>query len=222
MGSFWGFDMIPGIIASQEATVVDPGPGGDFEVRATAINFVDTCAFTCDGDFIVDWGDHDVNQQGEYNASEYVSGVAASPGPIIITNQLGASITHVNFYTDTYSEIDITDGSSLTSLNESFLNLGQMTSFLATNTSNIINFYSAWNQCTGLTSFPLIDTSAGTDFTNTWSGCTSLICLSGVNTLLQNNTTNMFLNCNALVAPTASEQTSILSGYEYINSGNCP
>ena len=39
------------------------------------------------------------------------------------------------------------------------------------NTSNVNDFYRAWDGCSGLTSFPTIDTSKGTRFLSTWTSC---------------------------------------------------
>lgn len=52
--------------------------------------------------------------------------------------------------------------------------------------------------------------------------CHNLKCLTNIDTTLATNTTDMFLNCVSLVAPNAAEQTAILAGADWTNTGSCP
>lgn len=68
------------------------------------------------------------------------------------------------------------------------------------NTSAIVDFSDAWNQCASLTSFPSIDTCNGKDFSRSWQGCTSLssfpwLCMSNAETVFAS-----WANCTSLTS----------------------
>lgn len=66
-------------------------------------------------------------------------------------------------------------------------------------------------------------TSLVTNFTSMFQSASSLTCLTSIDTTAVGAvTTDMFLGASSLANPTSGEQTTILSGSSYTNSGSCP
>jgi len=166
-----------------------------FSATLVPVDLVASCGITCTGDYEVDWGDGSFIQ--------YASGVTASVVPtsdITVRNQeLGADVTWSRFTTNTYSSIDITAGTSLTSLDNSCQNLSAMTSFNAVGTGNVLTFAEAWRSCSGLTSFPLIDTSSATDCGYTWYDCSGLTSFPLLDMALNEDFYGTWESCSSLI-----------------------
>ncbi len=186
---------------------------------AVPINFSSTATIDAyNGDFSVDWGDGNFIN---YSAGNPATASAVPSGNITIKSV--TPVDQIQFVTNTFSAIDIVDGSDLTSADSMCLNLTNLTTFNGSNmggitdfnfawfgcssltsfplidTSAVINFSRAWNGCTSLTSFPLIDTSSGTDFSFVWRGCSSLISMPAIDTSSGTDFTNTWTNCFSLV-----------------------
>ena len=74
------------------------------------------------------------------------------------------------------TKIVVKNLSGITSLNNSFTNLWELTEFICPFelTSDITDFEHAWSFCNSLTLFPSIDVSSGTNFRYTWYNCSAL------------------------------------------------
>jgi hypothetical protein len=141
--------------------------GALFEATAVPFDFVATCTFTCSHAHTVDWGDG--------TAISYLGGTTntAVPTGDILINSVEA-VTTFRFNSNTYTSINITASSTVTSLYQSFYFCTKLTSLAIADTSNVTIFFHTFRSCNGLVSFPLIDTSAGTDFASAWRDCSGL------------------------------------------------
>jgi hypothetical protein len=122
---------------------------------------------------VVDWGDDSTtkvtaagNISHQYDASGTYQVSVSGTVPSISFNNVGDKLKLISI--DNF-------GSSLTSLNAAFHGCANLVSMSKDgDTSDIVNFTSAWQNCTGLTSFPEIDTAKGITFIRAWEGCTGL------------------------------------------------
>jgi len=132
---------------------------------AVPVDFVATCGIECLGDFIVDWGDGTLTSYSNTTAS------VIPTGNIIIYS---TNVTYIRFHTDTFSEIEIVDGTNLTTFNSMCVNLSNLVTFNATNTHNVTAMTSCFSQCGSLTNLGLFDTSSVKSWEVTFANCSSL------------------------------------------------
>lgn len=166
--------------------------GPAFQMIINPRNTLNPNSLTLDVAFDVDWGSG--------TPTSYVADATASQVPTgtITVTCPGTQPGRFKDINRESARITITGGQSLTSMANSCKDGTHLLSFVIDDTSNV------------------------TDFSETFRNCTKLICLSHLNTTNQTTTANLFTNTGALTAPNASEQTALLSGSNYTNSGACP
>ena len=157
----------------------------------TPVNLVDICEITCSATiFIIDWG-NGIWQQ--YRNNEIASEIPT--GNIIIA---GVALSHLRFLTDTFTDIDIIGGGSLTSLNSSFKKLTKLSTFNVNTTAGVLDFNDAWHGCSSLTTFPMINVSKSTELNSTWLNCSGLTDFPLINTSSITYFINAWNNCRTL------------------------
>jgi hypothetical protein len=123
-----------------------------FEAIAVPLNYSDACTFTSDEDFEVDWGD------GDFIA--YAAGSASVVPTDTINIRSNNAVTICRFVSDTYSSINITKSTTLTSASLMCYALSNLTSFSIDDSSNITSFSNAFRGTSSMTTFPVIDLSS--------------------------------------------------------------
>ena len=109
-------------------------------------------------------------------------------------------ITHFRLENDnTPTKVKMVKSDTLTSLYQSFSNLGSLTEFVAQgHFKNVTDFRLVWIGCSSLTKFPKINTSKGTNFRFTWSGCSSLTKFPLIDTSKGTNFRYAWSDCSSL------------------------
>jgi hypothetical protein len=182
--------------------------------------------FTTDGQVTVDWGDgtvetlttsdhtftdgktyHEIGfrlDSGTYfrpsisnNASHDTKVVAVGPAP----ESMKLNATNAFYGCSSLKAFDATvDTSSIINFLNAWQECSSLTSFPLIDTSSGIDFTSAWLNCTSLTSFPLIDTSSGISFQSAWRNCSSLTSFPLIDTSSGTNFVNAWYGCNSLTS----------------------
>jgi hypothetical protein len=92
------------------------------------------------------------------------------------------------------------DTSSVMNFQQAWQDCSSLASFPPINTSNGELFGSAWLGCSNLTSFPSIDTSSGTEFSYAWFNCSSLQSFPPLNTSGGTNFFQTWADCKSLTS----------------------
>ena len=110
------------------------------------------------------------------------------------------------------------------SFHKTFQSCLLLTTIPALDFSSATTTWGTFNSCNALVSLPPLDTGGSNRFDGMFYGCSNLICLSSIDTTLVGaiNTLDMFTGCTSLTSPSVAEQTLILNGYDYTNTGSCP
>jgi hypothetical protein len=189
---------------------------GLYAVYPTDANF---CAFTCAGNYTVDWGDGSALENKSANAlashifnyDDVGSGTESVYGYrqaiITIIPQVGSNLTLINFdkrhpntstiYSTQWLDIKMS-GSNISTLqfyngHETESTMLQRFDFVGTN--NITNLGFAFMDCRGMFELVNLDTSKATSMQSTFSGCHSLLRIPLLKTSLVKNLNNCFYEC---------------------------
>jgi len=154
-------------------------------------------------------------------------------------------VTTISFNSDTYKNINIEIGDTITSLQGSCLALKELRNFTFTDPCNVTNMQNTFTGCENLldvqmdiskvtnftgafenvkraTHFGDLNTSSGEIFDNMFKGCQHLQCLKSIDTSNQTSTTDMFLDTPSMLRPNPTEITQIESGTSWSNPDACP
>jgi len=181
--------------------------------------------FTCDGAGTLDIGDGPV----AFSAGAVV--ISDIPDSVDMT-LVSTEITYISFEDAGYIKtVNIVDGSSLTSLENSFRNCGNLVTFSAFNTYNVTSLANTFRDSIDLATVSALDTSSVTDATYSFTGCEELVnmCqidyskildasfmyynsgithLGDINTAACETFTYMFNECTDLVCLSSMDTTS--------------
>ncbi len=98
---------------------------------------------------------------GEYSLNDGVDWIGFEAGNVAVPGNPGQTIkiraenmTQIKFTSDNYDDISITNGHSLTSMEDICEGLSNLNSFTSTNNINVTNFRYAWYNCYNLTFGP--------------------------------------------------------------------
>ena len=181
-------------------------------------------AFTCAGDYTVDWGDGTSNSyasgvkaEHEYTYSNInlnsntVSKYGYKQCLLTITPQSGQTFTSLDF--DQYNtsigsgtSYDMTQpfvAMSIAGQSISSLVLSQTKTYVSFSVlkyfrlqkNNITDMNNMFNNCSSLTTIPLLNISSVTDMNNMFYGCQSLTTIPLLNTSLVTDMSSMFYSC---------------------------
>ena len=184
-------------------------------------------AFTCSGNYTVDWGDgvienftagtkaeHTYNYSNTSLNSDTVSKYGYKQCLLTITPQSGQTFTSLDF--DQYHNsigsgmnYDMTQpfvamsiaGQSISSLilsqTKTYVNFNVL-KYFRLQKNNITNMTNIFNSCYSLTTIPLLNTSSVTSMNDMFNSCYSLTTIPLLNTSSVTNMTNIFNGCRSL------------------------
>jgi len=97
--------------------------------------------------------------------------------------------------------IEVIKGDTLTSLEDTFSNCTNLSSFVWNGTCNVENFKRAWAGCSKLEQFPKMDFSNGVQFDKTWAGCSHLQEIKELDFSNLQSGVGTFFGCPSLTGP---------------------
>ncbi len=113
------------------------------------------------------------------------------------------NITHIKDFANKgdITKIEVVQGTTLTSLEDTFSGLVNLTHFVWYGSCHVTNFKNAWSGDVKLTGFSEMDFSHGTDFTTTWKNCSSLKRFNKLNFTNLLKGASAFYGCTDLIQP---------------------
>lgn len=182
-------------------------------------NFI---AFTCAGDYTVNWGDGTIenfasNVQASHSylyfaiPSNTLSSLGYKQVIVTVTPQNGKDLTLINLcvrhnqnaqkYSTGWLDI-LLSGTLLTTLtvcsDPNIVSHGSLKQFALISSNNITDFGNMFNGCANLESVPLLHTKNGTNFSSMFLNCVNLQSVPLFDTAKATNFSDMFNNCYSL------------------------
>jgi len=197
---------IHGVIASS-------GGALPFTAVVTPLDYASSNTINVDAAFEVDWGD---GVFVPYSAGDAIA-IASNSDTGIITVQSANEPTWIKFVTDTFTDIDLTESSSITKMDDICYFLSEVTAFAMADASKVTTMRQAFYNCYNLLSFPLIDTSSVTDFYFAWYNMWLITSFPAFDTSSGENFDYTWGDCWALISmpdPDTSKATTMTGTWQ--------
>jgi surface protein len=194
------------------------------------------CAFTCAGDYTVDWGDGSSPQNFSSGATayrnfawaDYSSSTLTSRGYrqalVTVTPQAGQTLTSINLtvkhnqsglvnnYTSGWLDLELY-GPNLTSLavasNASATRHRILEQCTLRDIGSVTSIFRMFQDCRSLQNPLLLDTSSVTSMSNTFLGCGSLVRVPLFDTSSVTDMSSMFSSCGSLLTVPLFDTSSV-------------
>ena len=117
--------------------------------------------------------------------------------------------------------IPLLDTSKVTSMSDMFVRCSALTSIPLLDTSKVVNMYQTFTECSRLTTIPLLDTSKVTFMHGTFSSCRSLTTIPQLDTSKVTDMSYMFRECPSLTTIPQLDTSKVTNmRYMFYNCAN--